>query len=118
MELISESMLGQICAKDIKDVAQDYEEQTVVRVTTTCWADKNGYSCKKQIRFMRRKCTGFNLLSQEIEIVSNENLATLISNLNEVEDGLYDVSVIGYDTGSDGEQYDFQFELTPYSEAF
>lgn len=38
----------------------------VVKLTTTAWADKRGLHIKKSLTYLRRKCTGYNAIEEEV----------------------------------------------------
>lgn len=63
----------------------------VVRVTTTAWADKRGLHTKKSLTFLRRRCDGFNVLSEDASAIGAGYVLPRILNLGEVADGIYEV---------------------------
>lgn len=83
----------------------------VVRVTTTAWADKRGLHEKKSLMFLRRQCKGLNVLEEDASAIGAENVLPRILNLDECEDGVYDVVVCNercdYETGYVGD-YDYR----------
>ncbi len=64
-----------------------------VRVKTTTWADKRGLHTKKSLTFLRRQCEGFNVLEEDTSAIGAEEVLPRILNLDEVEDGIYNVVV-------------------------
>ncbi len=74
-----------------------------VRVKTTTWADKRGLHTKKSLTFLRRQCEGFNALAEDTSAIGAEEVLPRIVNLDEVEDGIYEVVVCNeshdYETG-------------------
>lgn len=65
----------------------------VVRVKTTTWADNRGLHTKKSLTFLRRQCKGFNILAEDASAIGAEEVLPRILNLDEVEDGIYEVVV-------------------------
>lgn len=65
----------------------------VVKLATTTWADNRGLHTKKSITFLRRKCAGFNVLEEEAGAVGAVDAVNSILNLDECEDGIYEVIV-------------------------
>ena len=63
----------------------------VVRITTNYWSDTKGLYSKKSIRFLRRKCKGFNILEEDISQIGADWVIKDIENLDRVEDGIYKV---------------------------
>jgi hypothetical protein len=63
----------------------------VVRVKTTFWSDKRGIHTKKSLLYLRRQCTGFNLLEEDSGAMSAEEVLVRIVNLDEIEEGIYRV---------------------------
>ena len=74
-----------------------------VRVKTAAWADKRGLHTKKSLTFLRRRCEGFNVLDEDASAIGAEEVLLRILNLDEVEDGIYEVVVCNeshdYETG-------------------
>jgi len=65
----------------------------VVKITTTIWADRRGLHTKKSITFLRRKCTGFNVLEEDAGAIGAADAVNSILNLDECGDGIYEVIV-------------------------
>jgi hypothetical protein len=89
----------------------------VVRVKTTTWADRRGLHTKKSLTFLRRQCEGFNLLEEDAEAIGAEDVVPRIMNLDECEDGIYDVVTCNesrdYETGHID---DYDYMLVPTGE--
>jgi hypothetical protein len=86
-----------------------------VRVKTTVWADKRGLHTKKSLTFLRRQCEGFNVIAEDARAIGAEEVLPRILNLDEVEDGIYEVVVCNeshdYETGY-VDSYDYRL-VTP-----
>ena len=86
----------------------------VVRLRTTMWADKSGLHTKKSLTFLRRKSEGFNVLEEDASAVGVEEVLPRILNLDECEDGIYEVVVCNeshdWETGY-VDNYDYRLVL-------
>lgn len=61
----------------------------VVRLRTEYWHDNNGCYIKKSLKFLKRKCKGFNILYEDVSHVGFEDVFTKIVNIDECTDGVY-----------------------------
>ena len=73
-------------------VESKQKNKCVVRVTTTMWTDKRGLHTKKSLTFLRRQCEGFNVLEEDASAAGVEEVLPRILNLDECEDGVYEVA--------------------------
>lgn len=89
------------------------ESITIVRVVTDCYKTKRGFAYKKSVNFLKRKCKGFNLLEEDIDMLSDASEAiTRIVNFLNVDDGVYEVRVIEeFRDWESGHVYDWNYEL-------
>ena len=67
------------------------KSRCVVRLKTTMWADKNGVNIKKRLTYLRKKCTGYNILEEDISNTSSYEVIPRIINIDECSDGIYEV---------------------------
>lgn len=67
------------------------KNRVVVRLRTTIWADRRGIYAKKSLTYMRRQCEGFNVLEEDASAMTAEEVFLGIINLDECEDGIYEV---------------------------
>ena len=85
-----------------------------VRVKTAVWEDKRGLHTKKSLTFLRRQCEGFNVLAEDASAIGAEEVLSRILNLDEVEDGIYEVVVCNeshdYETGY-VDDYDYRLVM-------
>ena len=65
----------------------------VVKLATTAWADKRGLHIKKSLTYLRRKCSGYNSIEEDVSAIGAEDTARTIINLDECADGIYEVAV-------------------------
>lgn len=88
----------------------------VVRLTTSMWHDVNGVHIKKTLRYLRRKCVGYNILEEDCSAVGADEVIKRIVNLEECKDGIYQVVTCNewgaWETPHIIEDYDYK--LIPY----
>lgn len=65
----------------------------IVRLRTTTWSDKKGLHIKRSLTYLRRRCSGLNILEEETEAVGAEQAFKNIINIDQCEDGVYEVIV-------------------------
>lgn len=92
------------------------ENIAVYRVSTTHYQKGDGYHFDRSIRKMRRMSGfSFDLLREEVSAVGEDLALSSITNLCEVEDGLYTLQIenirCDWETGA-AEEYDLV--LVPY----
>ncbi len=100
---------------DYQQIAEQYQTEVisrcVVRLRTTTWSDKRGLHQKKTLEFLRRQCTGFNALKEDVEMEGAEEVFKRILNIEKHADGIYEVEVFNerrdYETGY-VEEYDYR----------
>ena len=87
----------------------------VVRLTTTVWHTDDGVHIKKSLRFLKRKCVGYNILYEDCRMVGADEVVKRITNLDECEDGIY--CVVTCNESHDWETphivEDYDYELIP-----
>lgn len=90
----------------------------IVRLTTEYWYDSNGIHMKKSLRFLKRKCVGYNILYEDLSYSGAEDIFSSIININECQDGVYEVITCNefscWETPHIIEDYDYK--LIPYEE--
>lgn len=69
------------------------ENQTVVRVETSCWHDASGAYKKKSLKVLKRKSFGYNHILHECNMLGTYDCLRSITNLDDVPDGIYEVVV-------------------------
>lgn len=90
----------------------------VVKLTTATWADKRGLHTKKSIIYLRRKCTGFNMLEEEDSAVGAVDAVNSIINLDECVDGIYEVVACNETHDWESGHVDgYDLKLIPFSAA-
>ena len=95
---------------------KDPPDKCVIRLTTGYWHDCNGVYVKKSLRFLKRKCVGFNILYEDAYNGGAESVIPNIINLHECKDGIYQIVTINefsaWETPHILEDYDYK--LIPY----
>jgi hypothetical protein len=91
------------------------KSQTVVKIETSYWYDKHGAYAKKNLKVLKRKSFGYNLLLEECSM-SGAECVNRIVNLNEVNDGVYELLVCNISKDWEtGYVDDWALELIPFS---
>lgn len=93
-------------------------DRVVVRLSTISFiCSRGGIHQKKSITFLRRKCKGFNVLSEDARNSSAEDTFSRIENLHECEDGIYEVVTCNESRDFEsGYIDDYDFRLVPLKE--
>ena len=66
---------------------------TVVRLTTSSWNSGGQIHVKKTLRFLKRKSSGYNILTEDCDAIGVDGVVSRITNINDVEDGMYEIVV-------------------------
>lgn len=94
----------------------DIPAKCIVRLTTCCWSDSNGLHMKKSLRYLKRKCTGYNILYEDDQNIGTDGVIDHIDNLWDCKDGVYEVVTcnewVAWETPGTIEDYDYK--LIPY----
>ena len=93
------------------------KHKTILRVRTSYWHDDNGLYIRKTLSFLKRKSEGLNFILEDSSQVGADETIPKINNLNEVEDGLYEI-VVDNDMKDWETGYieDWEYRLIPYKE--
>lgn len=80
---------------------KEKENRTIVRVITSYWKNKDTVCCKKEIKTLRRKSKGWNIIEECFDDIELD--WELIVNINDVSDGVYELVVnrewVDWETG-------------------
>lgn len=99
---------------DLLRVPAPKESQTVVKIETSYWHDKNGAYAKKSLKVLKRKSFGYNLLLEECGM-SGAEIISRILNFNESTDGIYELIVCNISTDWEtGYVDDWDLKLVPF----
>lgn len=92
------------------------EHRTVVRLRTSVWHDRKGVHIRRSLTYLRKQCSGCNVLEEDVSNIGAEDAVRQIINLDACKDGIYRVVMCNmtrdYETGYvDG----YDLELVPFS---
>ena len=88
----------------------------VVRVSTSYWSGACGLYLKRSIKFLRRLCKGHNFLEEDISCLGPDEVACLITNLDQCRDGIYEVQMCNTLTDWETGYVDqWEYKLVPYN---
>lgn len=108
------SAKGASC-NDLLCVPVPKESQTVVKIQTSYWHDRNGAYARKSIKVLKRKSFGYNLLLEECGMSGAECISRIL-NFNDVDDGIYELIVCNISKDWEtGQIDDWDLELVPFS---
>ena len=92
------------------------KQRCIIRLSTSAWRDKRGIYLKKEIRYMRKLCTGYNTLEEEADSIGLIEAIQRIVNLDKCSDGIYEVLVCNesrdWETGYTD---DYDLQLAPFN---
>lgn len=92
------------------------ENRCVIRLRTTTWSDTKGIHIKRSLTFLRRHCIGYNILEEDTHAVGVKETVMGITNLNECEDGIYEVVVCNEIRDWESGYLDYwDYKLVPYT---
>lgn len=91
--------------------------RTVVRLTTSAYLSDRGVHVRKDLAFLKRKCSGFNCIEEDCKMIGATEAIETITNLYSVKDGVYVLMVVNerrdWETGLVEE---WEFKLVPFTE--
>ena len=91
--------------------------KVVVRVTTSYWHDKRGGHVRNDINFLKKKCTGFNILDEDMYAAGADEILPNIVNLYDVKDGVYELITVNESRDWETGYIDmYDYKLIPYIE--
>ena len=92
------------------------DNRCVIRLTTSAWADKRGLHLQRNIRYMRKLCIGYNVLSENVDTVDAMYVIKRIVNLDKCSDGIYEVMTCNQSTDFETGYVDgYDFRLVPFN---
>lgn len=95
---------------------KEEESRTIVRLRTSYWSNKRGAYKQKELVIMRSKCIGYNLIEDEISATDATDVISRITNLDECEDGVYEIFTCDEHRDYAGYVDDYNYHLSPYAE--
>lgn len=105
---------------NLLDICSEPEKEKIsiiVRLTTSYWYDGNGLYQRKDLKFLKRKCTGYNFIQEDCNMVGADEVFDKIINLDECDDGIY--QIISCNESTDWETGyidDWDYKLVKYDE--
>lgn len=91
--------------------------RVVVRIRTSCWSDRRGLHMKRDITYLKKLSSGFNFFDEDVGCVGATDMFSQIVNLNELDDGIYEVVPCNFSTDFEtGVVDDYEYTLVPYQE--
>lgn len=77
----------------IGEPTEPEEDATVitVRLTRSYWHDPDGAYQRISLKYLKRRCKGFNIFDDDCSMVGAEDVIPRIVNLEECEAGLYEL---------------------------
>jgi hypothetical protein len=74
-----------------RQIGEDERPRCIVRVSTHAWRDKKSLHYEKRISFLRRLSKLHEILDHDADMIGADEVIGKITNLNKVEDGIYEV---------------------------
>ena len=98
--------------------AEDKREPIcIVRLSRSYWHHEEGMYCKVSLRYLKRKCQGYNLLKEDAYISSAIDVMPKIVNLDKCDDGIYQVVSCNVSTDWEtGYVDDYDYQLIPWKD--
>lgn len=116
--LFAENMNNDLAtAFDVFSKEVEKKIRCVVKVTTSQWGDKNGMYEKKSLKFLKRKCSVYNFVEDDCQMVGANEVFSRITNLKECKDGIYEVVTCNeHKDYWTGHIEDWDYKLIPFEE--
>ncbi len=107
--------------KDFKFSAPEPAEKeppsvTIVRLMTTWYKDvRGGLVVRKTLAPLKRRCTGYQVIYEDAEMIGIQEVLEQVTNLFQVEDGIYEVRTCNVTHHWESPHIidDYQYELCP-----
>lgn len=93
------------------------ENRVFIRLRTASWYDGKSLHVKRSLTFLKRQCSGYNFLDDDLRSGGAEDVALTFTNLYECEDGIYEV--VHCNVSRDWESGivdDWDYKLVPFVE--
>lgn len=89
----------------------------VLRLSTSWWRSSRVLHERRDLIFLRRQCSGYNVLEEDAKEMSAEEVVTRVVDWAVLKDGVYEVTLVNpvqaWETGGI-EDYDYQLtEVEP-----
>lgn len=100
--------------------SQESEDRSVciVRVSSSTWYDARGVvHIDKRITPLKRKSEGYQIFSEDVQMIGASEVIEKIVNLSEIEDGIFLVLTCNHSHDwESGTLDDYDYYLSPYSQ--
>lgn len=92
---------------------RDEIARCVVRLATSMYRSSRGLHLRKDLVFLKRQCSGYNVLDEDARSVDPSYVIERVENLHECKDGVYEVVTCNehrdWETGY-VDDYDYRLE--------
>ena len=96
------------------EISDDPKPRVVVRLKTEQYATERGLFEKKCLYYLRRRSEGFNFVREDADSIGGETVS-MIDNLHDVEDGVYEIIMVNLDYDPETGYLDsWDYHLIPY----
>ena len=75
---------------------EEQKHQTIVKLRTEYYKDSRSAYVKKVLTTLKRKSVGYDLLLEDIDNIDAEYVLSGITNLYDVQDGIYELQTINH----------------------
>jgi len=82
--------------------------RSIVRLETSYWFDGKSMYQKRKITFLKRRSSSYNWVLEDAYSFGAEDVMTHIVNLNDVDDGVYEIVPVNIREHEDGEDCDYK----------
>ena len=98
------------------DAVTQERPRVVVRLSTNMWTSGSAHIMSRTIRVLRRKSTGPDIFTEDIDNTGIDQVFPRILNLDTCEDGVYEMRLVNpsHDWES-GSVDDWDYQLIPYT---
>lgn len=87
----------------------------VVRLSTSAWSDDRGVYLRKSLTTLKRKSSGYQILTEDVNNISPLEVIENIVNLNDCVDGIYKVEICNVSTDWEtGYVESYDYKLVPF----
>lgn len=98
-----------------QDYNQDEHPLCVVKLVTTFYQKGNGFFWSKEIRPLKRKCKGYNILTEDVSNIGIKEVLTKIINIEKCDDGIYKLIICNtFRDWETGHINDYDYKLIPF----
>jgi hypothetical protein len=108
-----DTLLDEIAVTDGKE--PKWEHRCFVRFRTVWWSDNRGVHQRKSITWLKKLGGGHFFVQEDVSNVGPELMIQMITNFNEVKDGIYEMVITNTHTDWEtGHVDDYDYKLVPH----